>query len=96
MADVIVEDVGPCKKTLRISIPQSEIHEKVEETYTRLKESAVVDGFRKGHVPRKLLERRFGEEVIDEVKRHADRKAVLLLISRAGNDRFIAVPLDKA
>jgi hypothetical protein len=35
-------------------------------------------------------------EVIDEVKRHADRKAVLLLISRAGNDRFIAVPLDKA
>jgi len=68
LADVIVEDVGPCKKKLKISIPQSEIQEKIEDAYTRLKDSAVVDGFRKGHVPRKLLERRFGEEVVDEVK----------------------------
>ncbi|HSS64384.1 MAG TPA: DegQ family serine endoprotease [Gammaproteobacteria bacterium] len=36
------------------------------------------------------------EEVIEALESQANRKAVLLLVSRQGNDRFIAVPLDKA
>lgn len=68
MAEVTIEDVGPCKKHLKIAVPQSEVKEKLEEHYERLRASAVVDGFRKGHVPRRLLERRFGEEVLEEVK----------------------------
>lgn len=68
MASATVEDVGPCKKQLKIIIPVAEIQAKMEETYSRLQSNAVVDGFRKGHVPRKLLERRFGEDVIEEVK----------------------------
>jgi len=66
--DVAVEDAGPCKKRVKITVPQSEIQKKIDESYERLRESAVIDGFRKGHVPRKLLERRFGEEVVEEVK----------------------------
>ena len=68
MAEVTIEDVGPCKKHLKITIPQAEVEAKVEESYARLQDTAVVDGFRKGHVPRKLLERRFGEEVLEDVK----------------------------
>ena len=80
MADVIIEDVGPCRKQLKITVPQAEIQEKLEETYSRLRATAVVAGFRKGHVPRKLLERRFGDEVLEEVKEailaNASQKAV--------------------
>ena len=36
------------------------------------------------------------DEVTEMLQRQTDRKSVLLLISRRGNDRFIAVPLDKA
>jgi len=68
LANVTVEDVGPCKKQLKITVPAADVQAKVEETYSRLKENAIVHGFRKGHVPRKLLERRFGEEVLEEVK----------------------------
>ena len=75
MTDVIVEDVGPCKKQLKVTVPQTDIQAKVEETYTRLRTTAVVDGFRKGHIPRKLLERRFGEEVLEEVKQAVLNKA---------------------
>ena len=57
MANVIVEDVGPCKKHLKITIPKEDIEKKVEENYKRLASSAAVAGFRKGRVPRKLLER---------------------------------------
>ena len=36
------------------------------------------------------------EEVVEALESQSDRKAVLLLVSRQGNNRFIAVPLDKA
>ena len=36
------------------------------------------------------------DEVIQALESQANRKSVLLLVSRRGNDRFIAVPLDKA
>ena len=68
MAEVIIEDVGPCKKHLKITVPQAEVQDKLAERYKRLRSTAVVAGFRKGHVPQKLLERRFGEEVLEEVK----------------------------
>lgn len=80
MANVTVEDVGPCKKHLKITIPQAEVQAKVEEGYSKLGASAVVSGFRKGRVPRKLLERRFGEDVLEEVKQsllaEASEKAI--------------------
>lgn len=80
MANVIVEDVGPCKKHLKITIPKEDIEKKVEENYKRLASSAAVAGFRKGRVPRKLLERRFSDEVLEDVKQtiltEASQKAV--------------------
>jgi trigger factor len=80
LANVIVEDVGPCKKHLKITIPKEEIEKKVEENYKRLASSAEVAGFRKGRVPRKLLERRFNDDVLEDVKQtllgEASQKAV--------------------
>jgi trigger factor len=80
LANVIVEDVGPCKKHLKITIPKEDIEKKVEENYKRLAGSAAVPGFRKGRVPRKLLERRFSDDVLEDVKQsilsEASQKAV--------------------
>jgi len=66
--DVTVEDAGPCRKLLAISVPAKEVAARIEEEYERLRTTVLVDGFRKGHVPRKLLERRFGEQVVEDVK----------------------------
>ena len=68
LIDVNVEDAGPCKKLLKIRVPQDDIKAKLEESYETLCESVNVPGFRKGHAPRKLLEKRFGEQVIEELK----------------------------
>jgi len=84
LAEVIVEDVGPCKKQLKITILQADIQAKIEEAYARLKSSTVVDGFRKGHVPRKLLERRFGEEIIEEVKQTVLGEAAQSAVEKHG------------
>lgn len=66
--DVKIEDAGPACKALTITIPESKIKEKVEESYTTLQDDAVLPGFRKGRAPRRLLEKRFASGVADDVK----------------------------
>ena len=65
---VQVEDVGPCKKLLKIEVPAKQVDEELEKTYGQLSEGTVVPGFRKGHVPRWLMKSRFGKQVDDDTK----------------------------
>lgn len=65
---VTIEDIGTCKKNLHIELVQDEITAELENTYNELAQSAQIPGFRKGHVPRKLLEKRFGKTVSEDVK----------------------------
>ncbi len=59
---------------------------------------AAREGLRAGDVIKRVGNKKVTkpEDVIEALENLAKRKAVLLLISRQGNDRFIAVPLDKA
>ncbi len=66
--DVTVEDVGPAKKRLTITIPAEMIAEKIEESVGTMAANTALPGFRKGKAPRKLLDRRFGEAVRKETK----------------------------
>ncbi len=68
LIDVKVEDVGSCKKLLKIRVPQDDIKAKLNEGYEKLRDSANLSGFRKGRAPRKLLEKRFGDQVVEELK----------------------------
>jgi len=63
-----IEDAGPCKKHVRITIPRSDISHFYEDEVGGLASTANVPGFRIGHVPRKLIERRFRQELDDQVK----------------------------
>ncbi|MDP6380451.1 MAG: trigger factor, partial [Phycisphaerae bacterium] len=66
--DVKVEDAGVCKKKLSITIPPEEIQKKFDESYSELQKSVAVRGFRVGHAPRRLIERRYRDDVEPEVK----------------------------
>ena len=65
---VAVEDAGTLKKKVTVTIPRSLIDEKFNELYGELGHTAQVPGFRVGHAPRRLLEKRFGSEVGDDVR----------------------------
>lgn len=65
--DVQVEPAGTLRKKLTISIPRSIIDERLNEQYSELKRDAVVPGFRKGRAPLVLVEKRFGNEVGDQL-----------------------------
>lgn len=66
--DVNVEDIATCKKRLSITIPREEIEAKFDERYSELENEAFVPGFRPGHAPRRLIERRFKDAVTEEVR----------------------------
>jgi trigger factor len=65
---VTITDAGPCKKKVAIEVPEDAVHGALGEQYKELKKDAMVPGFRKGHAPIKLLEKRFGKDIIEQVK----------------------------
>jgi len=66
--EITCEDAGPARKRLTITIPADHIAAKLDDSMGALAANAQLPGFRKGHAPRALLERRFGTAVRDETK----------------------------
>ena len=64
---VSVEDVSPLTKTLKIVVPEDVVARKIEDAYKELKAEVSIKGFRKGKVPRKVLEKGYGEKIKMEV-----------------------------
>ncbi len=65
---VKIEDIGPCKKHVRVSVPRSSIDETFAEILESYSGRASVPGFRVGHVPAELVKKRFKSELADQVK----------------------------
>jgi trigger factor len=65
---VQVEDAGMLKKKVTVTVPEAVIAAKREEMFGELDTTAQVPGFRLGHAPRRLLEKRFGREVSRDVR----------------------------
>jgi len=63
-----VTDAGPCLKRLAIEVPADVVTDRINESFDALVSEAALPGFRKGHAPRGLLEKRFGESVHGETK----------------------------
>mmetsp|Transcript_22254 Transcript_22254/g.10661 ORF Transcript_22254/g.10661 Transcript_22254/m.10661 type:complete len:445 (+) Transcript_22254:314-1648(+) len=64
---VTIEDISTVKKILHIEIPEKEVHNEVEKAYNILKKTASIKGFRKGKVPRLMLERYYKNDVNADV-----------------------------
>jgi len=65
---VKVVDAGPSRKKLQIEIPAAAVAEKLKLSMDTLAVEAALPGFRKGRVPRQLVEKRFGSTVRKEAK----------------------------
>ncbi len=64
-----VEDAGPATKKVSVEIPQEKIQEELGKQLKDLRREAAVPGFRVGHAPAKLIEKKFGNEIKEQVRR---------------------------
>ena len=62
-----LEDISAVKKKLLVEIERQEVDRKLNEAYGEIGKHAKIPGFRPGKVPRKILERSFGGQVVDDV-----------------------------
>lgn len=67
---VATEDIGPARKKLVVTIPADQIAQRIESSFSEIKTDVQVPGFRKGRAPMRLIERRFGSAVRDDVRSH--------------------------
>ena len=65
---VTIEEAGKLKKKVTVAIPRERIEAKMGEMFGELSRTALVPGFRVGHAPRRLIEKRFGREVGQDVR----------------------------
>jgi trigger factor len=63
-----MQEVGPCRHKLSVEIAADKVKERIEHKYHELAESVELPGFRKGHAPRNILERKFGKALLDDLK----------------------------
>lgn len=65
---VTVEDAGTLRKKVTIEVPRERIDAKFDEMFGELGRTAQVPGFRIGRAPKRLIEKRFGKEVSEDVR----------------------------
>ena len=66
--DVDVQSRSACERHITVKVSREDIDRYFDKEYSELVDSAQVPGFRPGHAPRKLIERRFRKEAADRVK----------------------------
>ena len=62
------EEIGPLRLKLTVTVPASFLDELRGEQFAELKRDASIPGFRKGHAPLPLIEKRFAGDVGDQLK----------------------------
>lgn len=65
---VAVADAGPSRKRLSITVPAETVDASLGLTLDTLMMQAEIPGFRKGHVPKRLVEKRFGGAIMAQAK----------------------------
>jgi trigger factor len=78
-----LESLGPCKVRIKAEVSQEKVQELLNRNYKDLISTLQIPGFRRGKVPRRLVEKRYGAEI------EKDLKEALL------NDSFLEVIKDK-
>lgn len=66
--EVDIQNVGPCKKHVRVKVPRVDIDHFVTEAVQEITQTASVPGFRPGRVPAALAKSRFRDEIADSVR----------------------------
>ncbi len=65
---VEITDVGPCRKKIKIEIPAATVQENLGTALDTLLMRAELPGFRPGHAPKRLIEKKFGTMIRKQAK----------------------------
>lgn len=67
--NIIVEDVAPCKKRLKIEVPANRVQEAYDRVANDFQKEARIPGFRPGHAPKAVILKKFQKDIASETQR---------------------------
>ncbi|MFQ3671305.1 MAG: trigger factor [Verrucomicrobiia bacterium] len=73
--NIVIEDIAPCRKRLKIEVPANRVAAERLEIAKEFQKWAKVQGFRPGKAPLPLVEKKYGKEIDEELKRALVPKA---------------------
>ncbi len=91
---VTVEDIGPVQKRLSVEVPARIVSEELDRAYVQLKPEANIKGFRKGKVPRSVLERNYGPQIAKEVTEKLIQESLPNALKEANEDLIFDPQVD--
>ena len=65
---VLVQEVGPCRKHIKVTIERTDVDKLLDEKYKELVGDSWVPGFRKGKAPREIVIRHYKKDVQEQIK----------------------------
>jgi trigger factor len=92
--DFNVEALGPCRKKIAVTIPAERVGEEFDKKYDEINDNVAMPGFRPGRAPRRLLEKRFGTRLVDEVKDELIKTALETLMEEKKLEPLAPPDLD--
>jgi len=66
--EVDIQERSACERHVTVKVSRADIDRFFDKEFSELVESAQVPGFRPGHAPRRLIERRFRKDTAEKVK----------------------------
>ncbi|HLJ93997.1 MAG TPA: trigger factor [Gemmataceae bacterium] len=84
---VEMNNIGPCKKHVKVTVDRSSIDTLMDKKFSELVVDTPVAGFRPGKAPRKIIERRFRKDVAEEVR----AQVLLRSLGQLEDDNKLAV-----
>ena len=93
---VSVEDVSPVQKRLKVEIPAQKVNEHINQTINRLKKSVSIPGFRKGKVPKNIIEREYGPQIKSEVLQSLIEETIGEAIKQSNVTMLLEPQLDSS
>ncbi|GAB4243024.1 MAG: trigger factor [Candidatus Methylacidiphilales bacterium] len=88
--NIVVEDIAPCRKRLKIEIPANRVAAERNEITKEFQKWAKIEGFRPGKAPLPLVEKKYGKDIDEELKRALVPKAYREAV-REKNLRVVSV-----
>ncbi len=71
-----IEELSPTSRLIKGRVPEEKIRSIFKEYWAEIAESVQLRGFRKGRIPRRLLQRKVGSQVFDELKKNLKQAAI--------------------
>ncbi len=87
--EVRVEEIGTLTKKITVTLPESDVQPKLHEAYEKLKKDIKIKGFRRGKVPRSVIEKNYKPQVEGEVGEKLVQDTYFDVIEKKGLDPVV-------